>query len=178
MLTHWGDAVNWFKNGDFCLGHSLHTCQELTTTSEVPLDCEWGWFETCNIDVILCWTDDLAFQKPKLENIKPFLVAVPSLKFVSNSKSNTPEKHAVSTARICTVLFFILITHEMMNAIMWCTSATKPELQIFNWILLLIGYSLRFKVIYRIEHQFSTRGVVLFLDYLKSNMTQYYFSPN
>ena len=105
------------------------------------------------------------FQKLKLENIKPFLVAVPSSKFVSNS--NTPEKCAcaVSTAHEYAQHYFcILIAH----AIVWCSSATKPELKIFSWILLLIGYSLRFKVIYRIEHQFSTWGVNFsFLDYLK-----------
>ena len=48
----------------------------------------------CNADVLLCWTDDLAFQKPKLENIQPFLTEVPSSKSVSNS--NTPEKCSVS----------------------------------------------------------------------------------
>ena len=52
----------------------------------------------CNADVLLCWTDDLAFQKPKLENIQPFLTEVPSSKSVSNS--NTPEKNAQSVQRV------------------------------------------------------------------------------
>ena len=41
---------------------------------KVPSDHKWGWFETS------CWTDDLALQKPKLENIQPSQIAVPSSK--------------------------------------------------------------------------------------------------
>ena len=73
MLSYWVDAANWFKTDGFSLRHFLPTFQNVSQRQKYLLDSEWSWFATSNTDVFLCWTGDLALQKPELESIQPQL---------------------------------------------------------------------------------------------------------
>ena len=104
-------------------------CTYVKNVSTVPSNCERSWFETCSTAVFPCWIDDFAFQRRELEDIQPFPIALPSSKFVSNY--NTPEKRSFSTGHEYSRCYLLLIVH----AIVWCSSATIPDLQIFSWMV-------------------------------------------
>ena len=103
--------------------------------------------------IMMLFSYNLAFQKPNLKNNLAFPIAVLSSMFVSN----TPEKCLVSTVHnVIGTTFFFLLT---ICTTVWCSSATKPELQICIWILIFTIQSYlqdRVSVLLKSETQHET----------------------
>lgn len=148
----------------FCL-HFLHACQECITASKVPSDHQRSWFETCNTDVLPWWTDDLAFQKPKLENSRPLPLAV-HYQTQSSFPTQTHQKHALSVQHKNTLgITFTDRTHHCAEFICNKTKTPKTSCK-------LIFTTARLGFYFRCGINFY------FLNYLKSETWQNYLSSN
>ena len=82
----------------------------------------------CNIDDFLCWSDDLALQKQKLENIQPFLIAV--LIIIKVCVQIKHHKHAWSIQHMNTLGTSFFIDHIRHCVMFVCNKTRTPVIKL------------------------------------------------